>query len=291
MARWLDYPENEARLREQMATGKPQREIAETLGIPRSTITSYIHDLLRKEGLYSKRKSIGTPQERAEMKRLYESGVASTRIGEKFGISRPTVIKILREEGVEILYRGNPYRSLPVPAQEVDCINVSGTITKLLTRVETLEKVVEVLTVRLDEVAPLPVPKVPTLIEEYEACWYAFPKIDESLLVIRCKTQEDRFFAIEGKEEEVCLILEDSLERFENWQEEIQAKLPQVRYDGKGGEYAMTPYDWRALQNGADPVKYWGHNQAVGLWNELMEYKDYADACYWWIRGYREGKQ
>jgi hypothetical protein len=52
-----------------------------------------------------------TRTERAEIVRLYESGLAGRVVAERLAVSKGCVLKILKAEGVTVRPRGNPGHS------------------------------------------------------------------------------------------------------------------------------------------------------------------------------------
>ena len=62
---------------------------------------------VKRDGPVKGRRRV-TKRERAEMVRLYESGIAAQAVAEQVQVSKGCVLQTLKDEGVAVRPRGNP---------------------------------------------------------------------------------------------------------------------------------------------------------------------------------------
>jgi hypothetical protein len=112
-------PEQDDQIARRYAAGETLRAIAATYGVSYQPVAA----ALRRCGLDRRSKSDyawqATPENRAELVRLFNEGLSVPRIARQAGTGNDTVSRVLREEGIQARYGGQNRRFKPEQVETI----------------------------------------------------------------------------------------------------------------------------------------------------------------------------
>lgn len=128
-------PEQDQEIARRYADGEAVRAIAASYGVTYPAVAN----ALKRCGVVMRTKSDygwrATPDNRAELVRLFKAGLSVPRIGRQVGTSNDTVSRILREEGIQPRYGGQNHRFKGETVKELAAEYLNGaSLTQLAER-------------------------------------------------------------------------------------------------------------------------------------------------------------